>query len=95
MIALVLGDALKAIGLPGSIAVFASGLVALYHGRSIMAFLGTIGFAAKVGGVIGVLLFAAFLGLIPGVTLDVSLTTLTDLLGALVDVATAIAEVAL
>ncbi|MFC7077860.1 hypothetical protein [Haloarcula halophila] len=95
MTVLVLGDALKAIGLPGSIAVFASGLVALYHGRSIMAFLGTLGFAAKVAGLIGVILFAAFLGLIPGVTLDVSLTTLTDLLSALVDVATAIAEVAL
>lgn len=77
MIPVVIGDVLRALGVPTSVTLLVVALVVLYHGQSIMTALGQLGFALKVTGVLSIGLVAAAVGFIPGVTLDVAIGTLT------------------
>jgi hypothetical protein len=86
-----LGALIEWLGLPGQIAALVSGGLLLYHGRSVLAMFGTLGFATKV---IGAAVFAAFalVVLVPGVSVSIATATVLDWLAGVWSVATSIWE---
>lgn len=82
---LLIADLLTAVGVPGSIALLAVAVVALYHFQEITQALSKLGFAAKIVAAVGVLLLAALLGLIPGVSLSVAVSVLAGWLGTVLE----------
>jgi hypothetical protein len=86
-----LGALIAWLGLPGQIAALVSGVVVLYHGRSVLAALSTLGFATKV---IGAAIFGAFalVVLVPGVSVSIATATVLDWLAGVWSVATTIME---
>ncbi|WP_311171811.1 hypothetical protein [Halobellus ordinarius] len=80
-----LGALLETLGVGGSIATAVSAAIALYHGRSVLAFAARLGTWLRIAGLVGFVLFLALLGLIPGVDLAVQFGVLADLVGGLVE----------
>jgi hypothetical protein len=70
MAPLVLGDALTALGLPGWTALVASILVAVWHGRSLLQWLSTLGFITRVAGGVLTLVVIVAIAPVPGIDLD-------------------------
>lgn len=87
MVPLVIGDLLQWAGVPGSVAIVVSALIAAYHFRSILQMLSTLGFVAKVSAGIAVVFVALWAGVIPGIDVDVSVAfdTVAGFLSSLVE----------
>lgn len=92
---LVLGGLIDAIGLPGSLAVLATTLLALYHFRSVLQVFATMGMVMRVGAVFVALFVLVLTGLVPGVegSIDIAVDTLVGTLTEIVDLLVAIWEV--
>lgn len=90
---LIIGEIVHWVGAPERVAVVISALVGVYHWKHITAYLATLGFITKILGGVGVLLVGAWAGIIPGVDLDVSISTLADLISWAVDTFTSVMEV--
>ena len=80
-----LGAILETLGVGGSIATAVTGALALYHGRSLLGVAARLGTWLRIAGVLGFIVFLAALGLIPGGDLSVSVGTLADAVGGLVN----------
>jgi len=78
-----LAEILEMLGVGGSIVTAISAGIALYHGRSLLAFAARIGTWLRIAGLLSFLLVLAWAGLIPGVDLTIQLATLSDALGKL------------
>ncbi|EMA57665.1 hypothetical protein C468_16782 [Halorubrum kocurii JCM 14978] len=74
---------LSMVGVGGSIGTAISADVALYHGRSLLAFAARIGTWLRIAGLLSFLLVLAWTGLIPGADLTIQLGTLSDEMGKL------------
>lgn len=78
-----LAEILSMLGVGGSIVTAISAGIALYHGRSLLAFAARIGTWLRIAGLLAFVLVLAWTGLIPGVDLSIQLATLSDALGKL------------
>jgi len=92
---LVIGEALRAIGLPGQIVSVAVAAVGLWHFRSALQALATIGTVIKIVGGFGFVLVLAWAGFIPGVDFAVATDRLAAAAGDAIELARSLVEVGL
>lgn len=80
---MILGEALGALGVGGSIVLVISTVVALYHGRNILLLAQRLGTWLRFLGVLVLLAVLAVAGLIPGISLSVDVNAMLGTVGDL------------
>jgi len=78
---MVLVEALKSIGIEGGVPVIVSAVLALMHGRTALKMVIASAIYAKVAGIFAFVFVVLVSGVIPGLSLNVDFSVLTDFLG--------------